>query len=147
MNEVIKKLNYHFYGSIIVLVVFLALVLIGTISFVVDAQVGIVAERYSIGLTLLVIPIALKLFSNMVNKEENNVTPEKSIQTYRKASLIRLYLINVMIFANIIFYAMSSNQNFVWLAVVLFVSFSFCRPSYVELEELTTPKEEEAEYE
>ena len=145
MKQTIKKLNYHFYGIIAVLAILLILVLTGTISFVADEYVSIVAERYSIGLTLIAIPVALKLFANIVNKEENNTTIQKSIKTYQKASFIRLYIISVMTFANIMLYAMSNNQNFVWLSVALFVSFSFCRPSLAELQELAIKKEEETQ--
>lgn len=143
MNEIIKKLNLHFYGSVIVLALLFLLVLTKQISFAADASVGIIAERYSIGLTLIAIPVALKLFADKVKKNNADI-----LTSYTSASLLRLYIINVMTLANIVLYAMSHNMNFVWLTVVLFVVYLFCRPSLAELQGLAeAPQQEEGEEE
>ncbi len=143
MNEIIKKLNLHFYGSVIVLALLFGLVLTKQISFAADASVGIIAERYSIGLTLIAIPVALKLFADKVKKNNADI-----LTSYTSASLLRLYIINVMTLANIVLYAMSHNMNFVWLTVVLFLVYLFCRPSLAELQGLAeTPQQEEGEEE
>lgn len=148
MERLIKRLGYHYYGSIIVLAVLLALVFTNNISFLVDESVGVIAERYSIGLTLIAIPVALKLFANMIKKDSGDRSEAYAIKTYTKAFLLRQTIINVMAIVNIVMYAMSHNMNFVWLTVVLLVSLVFCKPSYLELESITksiTESQEEDE--
>ncbi len=145
MEILIKKLNYHFWVSIIVLGALFLLVLTRQINFADYLNVGVVAERYSIGLTLVAIPIALKLFADTIKKHFNNSTPELAIKVYSKSSLLRLYIINTMALVNIILLAMSNNSNFIWLTVVLFVVYIFCKPSYDELLSLTIKKKEDDE--
>ena len=145
MDKIIKNLRYHYYGSIVVLATLLILVFTKQISFLVDEAIGVIAERYSIGLTLLAIPLALKMFANMIKKESGSNSEENAIKVYSKSYLIRQTIINVMAIANILMYAMSHNMNFVWLAVILIVSLIFCKPSYVDLASLTIANDKEKE--
>lgn len=141
MEKIIKDLNYHYYISFGVLAFLFILALSGLISFVVGTNVGVITERYSIGLTLIAIPVALKLFADILRKHPSNselITVEK---VYKKASLSRLYILNIMTLANIVLYAMSHYMNFVWLTTLLFVVYFFCKPSDVELESLMIKEE------
>lgn len=144
MNKLIKTLNIHFFISIGILAVLFILVLINQISFVADEAVGVIAERYSIGLTLIAIPVALKLFADMLGKHTHSDDVNAAAAVYKKAFFLRLYIIHFMVLVNLVLYAMSHNMNFVWLTVVLFIVYIFCRPSLEELESLTI-KEEEGE--
>ena len=141
MDKVIKKLRYHYYGSIVVLSILFILVITKQINLWVNEAIGVIAERYAIGLTLIAIPVALKMFADMIKKESADKSQERAIKVYTKAYLIRQTIINVMAIANMLMYAMSHNMNFLWLTVVLFVVFIFCKPSYVELESLTKSKD------
>lgn len=142
MNKTIRELNIHYYVSITIMVLLFILVLTKTINFIDFIPVSVVAERYSLGITLIAIPIALKLFANILNKFScyNEV---EAIKTYKKATFIRLYIINIVNFANITLYAMSHNKNFIWMSVVLFVVYVFCKPSKDELEYMTVNKDEQ----
>lgn len=141
MEKIIKDLNYHYYISFGVLAFLFILALSGLISFVAGTNVGVIAERYSIGLTLIAIPVALKLFADILRKHPSNSEQVAVEKVYKKASLSRLYILNVMTFINIILYAISHNMNFVWLTVVLFIVYIFCKPSHVELESLMIKEE------
>jgi len=48
---------------------------------------------------------------------------------------------------NIVLFTFSRNPNFMWLTVVLFIIFLFCKPSYIEVMNLTEMPKEEQEVE
>lgn len=137
MSKTIKELNAHYYGSIIVLAVLFLLTVFRLISFKTAVPITTTAEMYAIGLTLLAIPGALKLFAEKVKKTAKGTDKNKAIQSYKSAYFLRLYIINIVTLGNIVLYAISRNQNFMWLTVVLFVVFAFCKASQSELESVT----------
>ena len=61
---------------------------------------------------------------------------ERVIKLYKRAFFLRLYIVTIVALANILLYALSRNTNFMWLTVVLFVVFAFCRPSLGEIENM-----------
>ena len=142
MTKTIKQLNIHYYVSIIVLAILFLLVLFKLIGFAeISPSVGVVVERYVIGITLIAIPVALKLFADNVKKIPKGGDKNVAIRLYKKAFYIRLYIIHSVTLLNIVLFAVSRNNNFMWLAVVLFVVFVFCKPSLSELENITEAEE------
>lgn len=137
MTKIIKELNAHYYGSIIVLAVLFLLTLFRLISFKTTIPATTTAEMYAIAITLITIPLALKLFAEKVKKTTKETDRSKAIQLYKNAYFLRLYMINIVTLGNIVLYAISRNQNFMWLTVVLFVVFAFCKTSQSELESVT----------
>jgi hypothetical protein len=101
-------------------------------------------QQYSILITLAAIPLALKTFANIIKrrKDKEQLTQE-AIIVYKKAFFLRLYFLDFVILANIILYAVSYNQNYFWLTVILFLTLLFCKPSYRELEELISQEKED----
>lgn len=142
-NKTITLLRIHFYGSIIVLAILFLLVFLKVINFTgLSATINVAAERYAIGTTLIAIPVALKLFADIVKKIPKKTHKHQAIGAYKNAYFLRLYIINVVALGNILLFAVSGNSNFMWLAVVSFVVFAFCQPSQSELGDITTEEPE-----
>lgn len=141
MIKTIRELNIHFWASIIVLGVFFLLVIFNVISVGNLFAVTVTGEMYAIGITLIVIPLALKLFADSIKKIPAGTEKKRATNLYKNAWLLRLYMVNVVTLGNIVLYAVSRNTNFMWLAVVLFVVYIFCRPSLDELEGMAEEEE------
>ncbi|MDO5663663.1 MAG: hypothetical protein Q4G63_00220 [Bacteroidia bacterium] len=136
MKSTIKKLSVHFWSSIIVLAILFLLVILKLISFETTFPVTVTAEMYAIGITLIAIPGALKLFADKIKKIPKGTDKVKVIQSFRSAYFLRLYIIDIVVMGNIFLFALSRNNNFMWLTIVLFVVFVFCKPSLNELENI-----------
>ena len=137
MTKTIKELNVHYYISIIVLAILFLLVVFKLISFKISTPVTTTAEMYAIALTLIAIPVALKLFADKMRKIPKGTDKNKAIKLYKNAYFLRLYIINAVVLGNIILFAMSGNKNFMWLSVISFIVYMFCKPSHQELDNIT----------
>ena len=84
-------------------------------------------------ITLLTIPLALKYFAAILRKTPAEILPDIALGIYRKAYLRRLYALTVVALGNITLFALSGNRNFMWLSVVLLLTYLFCKPSQQEL--------------
>lgn len=136
MTKTIKELNTHYYLSIIVLAVLFLLVFFKAISFGTPFPVTTTAEMYAIGITLLAIPVALKLFADKIKKIPEGTEKNETVRYYRSAWLLRMYIVNAITLGNIFLYAISRNNNFMWLAVISFIVYMFCKPSHQDLENI-----------
>lgn len=136
MTKTIKELNTHYYLSIIVLAVLFLLVFFKAISFGTPFPVTTTAEMYAIGITLLAIPVALKLFADKIKKIPEGTEKNETVRRYRNAWLLRIYIVNTVTMGNIFLYAISRNNNFMWLAVISFIVYMFCKPSHQDLENI-----------
>lgn len=136
MKQTIKDLNIHFWTSIIVLAILFLLVIFKLISFGPIFAKTVTVEMYAIVLTLIAIPLALKLFADKIKKIPKGTDKDKVVQTYKNAYLLRLYIINAVVLGNIVLFALSGNNNFMWLTVVSFIVYMFCKPSHQDLENL-----------
>ena len=144
MDLTIRYLKLHYWLSLIILVAYFMLDLFNIVpSFSVAQGVGVIFERYSIVITIIAIPAALKLFSEILKKVTPTSSVDIAMKEYKKAFFIHLYIINAMTLMNILLYSISQNMNFFWLTVVLFIVYIFCKPSYPELEGLMKKKEPE----
>lgn len=136
INE-IRHLYKHFYGSILLLTLLTFAVLFRFLPFFKEiTPIHVTWERYDIVLILILIPLTLKWFANRIKQRASCFSWSDAKKRYRHAYFIRHYLLSVMTLLQIVFFGMSRNTNFFWLAVVLFVIFFFCKPSLSELENL-----------
>lgn len=150
ISQTVKRLNSTHLYIIAALIILLLAVMFGLLKLpAIGEEASIIAERYAIGLTLIAIPGALKLFSNKIKKlTESETDAGIKIKQFSSAFNLRIAILGVMGLANTLFYAITANSNFMWLAVILFLAFVFCRTSEAELSAVISTKdktEEEAE--
>ena len=139
-NKVITLLKRHYYATFLLLAGLFLLVLLRLIPFPEGLLSGsVVLERYAIMITIIVIPMALKLFADSLKKIQRPLDPSEADRKYKKLYYLRLYSIAGVTLMNILLYGFSRNSNFMWLTVVLFIIFLFCKPSVVELTGLSEP--------
>ena len=105
--------------------------------------ISVVIERYSLLITLISIPGALKLFSMIMEKNEhpNDEITTKSL--YIKAFLVRFGILFFISSINIILYALSLKQNFMLCTLITFTAYIFSYPSSNYLTESTVEVEKE----
>ena len=92
-----------------------------------SGEIPIALERYTLLITLLGIPGALKLFSVIMNKnskDNNSITA-----VYKKAFITRFGVLFLVASLNIVLYAISLNQNFMLLTLITFTAYIFSYPS------------------
>lgn len=142
MIKTIRNLNRHYYISIVVSVVFFLIVILKAIGFGTPVCVTMTAEMYAIGITLLLIPVALKLFAEKVKKIPKGTGKDKTAKHYKDAWLLRMYIVNAVTAGNIFLYALSRSKNFILLAAISFIVYMFCKPSYQELETIVRKNED-----
>lgn len=138
MTKTIKELNAHYVISIIVMAILFVLAFINPGNLIArNESIGLTAEMYAIGMTLIAIPAALKLYAGKVKKIPKDVSESRAIKLYKSAYFLRLYIINAVLLINIVLFGISGNKNFMWLAVISFIVYMFCKPSRQDLESIT----------
>ena len=147
VNQTVKRLNGVHQVVIITLVVLMLASMFGLFKlFASDADAGVVAERYAIGLTLIAIPLSLKLFADRIKKmKSGDDGMELKISRFKNAFYLRISILSVVGFVNILLYSIMQNSNFMWLAAITFIAFAFCRTSAGELAGVIAEKEEVSE--
>ncbi len=144
IDTVISLLRKHYWTNIILLAALFLLTLFRVVSlFQTVNPVSVTIERYSIVISIIAIPAALKLFAYILKKIPVGTDNETVITKYKVASYTRLYIISAITLMNIVLYAYSFNMNFFWFTVVLFIIYVFCKPSYPELENVVNRVTEE----
>ena len=140
IDDTIKLLKRHYRINVIFLAVLFFLAIFQLLPFFSEKQhVSIILDRYIIVITIIVIPAALKLFSNMLKKIEPGKGIDYSIEKYKNATYIRLYSLSALTLVHIMLYHYSGNMNFFWFTVVLLIVFIYCKPSFPELSRLINP--------
>ena len=148
IDRTIRLLKRHYYGNIIFLAGLFLGVLLRILPFPEAAvPVSITVERYALMITLIAIPVALKLFANRLKKIPGLSETEAALHSYKKISYRRLYTISGVTLMNILLFTFSRNPNFMWFTLVLFMIFLYCSPSYTEVMSLTGMPEEELKVE
>ena len=147
IDQTVKQLNKAHLIVIVTLVVLLLAVMFGLKSFPAgNAESSVIAERYAIGLTLIVIPLSLKLFADKAKKITASKSGDKEkMKQFKNAFVTRLSLLGVVGLMNTVLYGFMQNSNFMWLAVITFLAFAFCRTSEGELTGIIAEKEESSE--
>jgi len=126
IDRTLRLLKRHYYGNIIFLaVLFLAALLRMLTISEAAVLVSVTVERYALMITIIAIPVALKLFADRLKKIPRPSGPETALPMYKKISYLRLYTISCVTLMNIVLFTFSRNPNFMWLTVVLFIIFCF----------------------
>lgn len=147
-DSTISSLKLQYWLSIAVLASFFLLIIFDLIPFPFEKNdISVTLERYAIVITIIAIPASLKLFAVMLKKVPSSPDTELVVKSYKKASSIRLLIINVATLMNISLYAISGNMNFFWFTIVLFIIYIFCKPSYPELANLAEKGKESVQAE
>ena len=142
----IKLLKGHYYINIIFLAVIFLLFVFSLIPLFTDGEaVSVTLERYAIMVTIIVIPGTLKFLAHQLKKATRPLETTIAAEKYKSAYFLRLYSISAVTLMHIILFAISRNMNSFWFTVVLFIVFFFCKPSYIELENLTEEPDKEQE--
>lgn len=133
-TNTVKVLKTHYFLNIIFLVAFFLLTLFNLTPFFTNQfPVSITLERYVIIITMLVIPLSLKYFSQRLKKIQRPAETNEAIQKYKSAFSFRLYSLSILTLLHIVLFSISRNTNFLWFTVVLFIVFLYCKPSQEEL--------------
>ncbi|HAR38894.1 MAG: hypothetical protein A2W86_02035 [Bacteroidetes bacterium GWD2_45_23] len=133
-ERIILNLSRHLYGNMISLALLFLLVLLRIIPISENfLSVGVTMERYAIMITIIAIPLSLKLFADRLKKIPRPLKAIEATTKYKKLFYLRLYTLSAVTLMNIALLGLSRNSNFMWFTIVLFIIFLFCRPSLVEL--------------
>lgn len=134
-EKMMTQLKWIFYLTIPCLAVFFVAIAFRWIDFSIYPQpLSSTAERYILLLTIITIPSALWLFKEMTRKSRYSQNEKKQLDSYRKAYLIRLFILSFVLIINMIAYGVSLKQNFMLCTLILFVTFVFCKPLPTELD-------------
>jgi uncharacterized membrane protein len=145
-EKTIRLLRRHYFINFIVLGILFLLTLFPVArSAETPTSPPVIIDQCSILLTIIGIPVALKSFSNKINKKPRPNDAKKGIKIYKKAFLQRLYLLSFVILWNILASVISHNRNYIWLIIILFITLLFCKPSFPELKNLIEIKNKENE--
>lgn len=145
-EKTIRLLRMHYFIHIAALALFFLLVLFRVLPIFPDGQsVSVVLERYAIMVSIIAVPLALKLFAEKIKKIPVGIDLATAVKKYKSAFFMRLYIVSAVTLGNVLLFAFSRNTNFLWMTVVLFVVFVFCKPSFPELIELTNKPKPQVE--
>ncbi len=137
-NQVIRTLNWYYYGIMI-----LTLVILGVMCYLAIQpdfepintmeSVGMILQYVAIGITLVAIPFGLymvKLFK-----------PD-TLQKYQDVATARILTVGLTIPMNIAFYyLLGSYQPMMWLAAMSAIAWFFTKPTLGKLEQEMTPED------
>lgn len=124
-----KQFSRIYWINLLVFTIgFLALLQIKGPDFGSNTTSDITFERYAIILTLASIPLALKLFHNMISKTKDQ---EEGIAeaTYKKAYFIRLAILDLAAIINIVGFHLYEASNFIYMTIVVLMTMLFCYPN------------------
>lgn len=143
MQEEQKKLKRQLtiiFWLNIVFAIFLALFLLSQIGILGRSvtEQDFIWERFSIILTIAVIPLSLKLFYKKYKEIEAKELP-CFIEKLRRYYLLRIIALDILILANFLGFYLIGSMNFFYMAIITMFIFAFCYPT----EALIDPVQEE----
>ena len=127
--DVLKKAFAAFWGLAIVIVV---------VHEIYDSETGLVAdnvkivywmETVSILLTVINVPLALKLFALVLRKKIDQVPLVEALRLYKRWSLIRLLLLFIPVLAGLTTYYMCMSTTGLLCAAIGLTASLFCVPT------------------
>ena len=138
MENVVKKLNWYYYGVMV-----FTLIILGVMYYLAKSpdftpvntleSFGVTLQYIAIGLTLVAIPFGLymvKLFKP--------VTPEK----YLKIAIGRILIVGLTMPMNLaFFYLLGSYKPMMWLAGMSAIAWYFTKPTLGKAESEMTPED------
>lgn len=143
-KKLILNLKWLFYIALGVQIAFLVSFAFQWINITSGSTaIPIVLERYTLLITLLGIPGALKLFSVIMNKNPKDNNSIRAV--YKKAFITRFGVLFLVASLNIVLYAISLNQNFMLLTLITFTAYIFSYPSRSHLNTSQEDNEQDRE--
>lgn len=144
-KRTIKSLKNHFYIHVSVVIVLFLLIVFNVIPLPDYSQsIGLTVQTYSIMLTLVALPGALKLYSVNVKKKQTDDI-DKTTKYFRKIFFQRLYIVAFALLLNMILFGFTRVQNYAWLALISLMIYAFCMPREDDLYNLFTKTTESEE--
>lgn len=132
VKAVTRKLQVQ-YGLYIIGVVLLAIfhetdvITVGVYAG--DAATEYALETFSILITIALVPLSLKLFSVKMEKKIQQVQLQKALVLYQKWSTIRLMILALVTYLNILIYYLTLNNIGGLCALIALTASVFCLPS------------------
>ena len=94
-----------------------------------NVRVTFYMETITILLTVISVPLALKLFAWILQKRINQVELQEAMQEYRKWSLVRLILLFVPVLAGLATYYFTFSTTGALCAAIALTASLFCVPT------------------
>ena len=117
------------------IIVFVVLTLINLKQILHGGDANPVLERYAIGITLIGIPLSLKIYHYLMKKITNQ-RREKKMRFYNKIYIIRLGILEFVLACNAIGLYITGVRNFFYMIFITIIAFLFCLPNKMEFETL-----------
>jgi hypothetical protein len=95
---------------------------------------SILLERYAILITLIGIPLALKLFHNKT-KVLNTSEIVDYLRKYYKQYVLRLIILELIFLFNLISLHRTGEKNFIFMIIITIFALVLCAPQKANLEE------------
>lgn len=128
-NKLHQQLSIIFWLNFTLFVFgFLALLYIKGPDFGTNIESSVTYERYAIIITLASIPLALKLFHNMISKTLKD-NKNELIATYKKAYFTRLAILDIAALVSILGFFLYEANNFIYMTIVILAALLFCFPN------------------
>jgi len=137
-NQVIRTLNWYYYGIMI-----LTLVVLGLMCYLavqpdfepinVMETLGMTLQYVAIGVTLVAIPFGLYLIK---------LFKHDTLEQYQRIATARILIVGLTIPMNIAFYyLLGSHQPMMWLAAISAIGWFFTKPTLGKLDKEMTPED------
>ena len=124
-----KRLKIFFWIQVVVLLgIVLFLVYLKGPYWGDRIEQNVVFERYAIVITLICIPLSLKLFYSRVKKAED-LAYDKYLKIYSNQYFIRFLIIDFAALLNLIGFYYLESQNLILMSIIAVCATFFCYPS------------------
>lgn len=139
IDRIYCRCKRWFYASVTLLL--LALVLVGALrlkALIEQNQSDVLLERYAILLTMIAVPLSLRMFFVKVKSLSQSDSSINHVGTYFRLFLIRLVVLAFVMASNIVSLYFVSSRTFFLLALITWLSLWFTLPSRAEIHALVT---------
>lgn len=144
MKTPIDKLNFglkiYYATTIVISIIAFMLTVAYTTKYSISAP-NTILERYSIIITLIGIPLSLKIFHNKL-KSLKLGTIEAFSKGYKQQYIIRLSILTIICFFNIGSLYITGSKNFYFMVIVTIFAFFLCAPQKARIDETTNEENE-----
>ena len=140
-KKTISKLKLFFVSAVAISVILFMLTVAYTQKYEVSIS-NIILERYAIIVTLIGIPVALKLFHNNIKKINNKDLPIY-LKKYTQQYILRLSILLSICFFNIAALFFTGSKNFYFMVIVSIFAMFLCIPQKSNIEDSETENSED----
>lgn len=126
-----KTLKIVFIASILLSIAIFLFVYFAVNKYT-DSGVNVILERYAIAITLIGIPVALKLFHSQVSKLDKN--NQQYLKKYQIQYALRLFILEGVYLFNLISFYITGGKNFIFMIIITIFALFLCAPQKAHLE-------------